>query len=307
MSEAQPTDTPTPSGAASPTQRALRERARVALALGDACAHAELPAHAERDEDAPAQAIALYRDAVYWSLCAQAAEGEYEDLAAAFEGEIVRIRTIVQGDDTLAALREALLTRGLRETFALPLEVQRESAARVGAFAHALFDVIDAERRRARARIERAGVIALAAIALGGVGLLARHALREDLARDARWEASSASAGFAQRGQGARAPTGPVGAFFHTAEERSPWVRLDLGAARTLREVVVENRSDCCAERAVPLALELSLDGRGWSEVARRTSAFNEWTARFTARPTRYLRLRALRRTALHLHGVSAR
>lgn len=293
--------------ALTPSQHALRERARVALALADACAHAELPGDAGLDEDAPAQAVSLYRDAVYWSLCALSPDARHPDLPTAFEAELVRVRAVAATDEALGALRRALLERDLRETFALPRDEQRADAARAGALAHALLDSLDARERRLRARVTRVGAVALGAVCLLGAAFVARHALRTDHARRASWRASSATAGFALEGRGPHAQPGPVGAFFHTAEEPSPWVALDLGASVTVREVAIENRVDCCGERALPLAVELSHDGRAWTEVARRARPFNEWSARFAPRTARYVRLRAMRLTTLHLHAVSVR
>ncbi len=305
MSEAPPTDAPSIPPALSASQLVLRERARVALALADACAQAELPGAARLDEDAPAQAVGLYRDAVYWSLCAHAPEAAYLDLAAAFEAEIVRLRTFASDDAALDALRSTLVERGPRDTFALPLDAQREEAARAGALAHALLDALDARELRLRRRITRAGLSALGVVALGVAGLFARNALRTDHARDARWHASSAAAGFAREGRGPQARPGPLGVFFHTEQESAPWVELDLGASVSVREVVVENRADCCGERAIPLAVELSADGRAWAEVARRATPFSEWTASLAPRPARYVRLRATGSTMLHLRAVS--
>ncbi|MFO0650124.1 MAG: discoidin domain-containing protein, partial [Polyangiales bacterium] len=93
----------------------------------------------------------------------------------------------------------------------------------------------------------------------------------------------------------------------HTESQASPWVAFDLLTRQTVRTVTVQNRGDCCRERAVPLVVEVSDDGAQWTEVARRDEVFDEWVATFPARTTRRLRLRALHTTSLHLTNVEIR
>jgi len=89
--------------------------------------------------------------------------------------------------------------------------------------------------------------------------------------------------------------------FFCTTDENDPWVEFDLGDRKTFSRLVVKNRSDCCPDRAVPLALEVSDDRTSWREVARRNDTFSTWRAEFPATRARYARLRVLRRSILHL------
>src|SRR6185369_7843409 len=44
--------------------------------------------------------------------------------------------------------------------------------------------------------------------------------------------------------------------FFHTLEDDRAWVEIDLGTKRHISAIKLINREDCCAERAVPLAVE---------------------------------------------------
>ena len=67
--------------------------------------------------------------------------------------------------------------------------------------------------------------------------------------------------------------------MFHTDVDNEPWVEIDLGAPKTVRRVDVVNRAKCCADRALPLAVELSTDQKSWTLVARRDQAFAVWTA----------------------------
>ncbi|HVN77101.1 MAG TPA: discoidin domain-containing protein [Thermoanaerobaculaceae bacterium] len=89
--------------------------------------------------------------------------------------------------------------------------------------------------------------------------------------------------------------------FFHTREERNPWLEIDLGASRQLRSVTVVNRLDCCGERAVPLVVEVGTEPDALAQVGRTNHVFKVWTARFTPRLARYVRLHVEGLAYLHL------
>jgi hypothetical protein len=134
-----------------------------------------------------------------------------------------------------------------------------------------------------------------------GVGAyVAKHALSRapiapgDLLRDARWKASSTYEAYL-------APA----MFFHTQEEASPNLTYELPAPTTFSSLVVQN-SDVYRERAVPLVAEISTDGHDFHEVARINAVFVTWRPQFPGQVARYLRLRVLRRTWLHLKHVQA-
>lgn len=95
--------------------------------------------------------------------------------------------------------------------------------------------------------------------------------------------------------------------FFHTNEEDSPWVQYDLGEPKTFHEVEVQNRLDCCGDRAVPLVVEVSDDEKSWTQVARMDEPFARWVPTFPPRRARYVRLRVARRSILHLEAVAIR
>ncbi len=155
--------------------------------------------------------------------------------------------------------------------------------------------------RGPRARLwVAAAALAAGSLALPGVRL--RLAYR-DVAAGATWRASSAFGGYPDHGRSDDADGSSL--FFHTIEEDEPWLQLDLGSTRRVRGASVRNRSECCEERAAPLELELSLDGVAWSVAARTAHAFDVWTPAFAERPARYVRLRARRKTILHLAGVT--
>jgi hypothetical protein len=92
--------------------------------------------------------------------------------------------------------------------------------------------------------------------------------------------------------------------FFHTTEEAEPWFEIDLGREYALSRIEVQNRSDCCADRALPLIVEVSVDHRQYRAVARKFAAFAVWKQALSSSRARYVRLRVARRSALHLEQV---
>jgi hypothetical protein len=95
--------------------------------------------------------------------------------------------------------------------------------------------------------------------------------------------------------------------LFHTDPQDNPWIEFDLGKPTGVHRIDVENRDDCCQDRAIPLVVELSNDRTSWKEVARRDKDFSTWVARFPATRARYVRLRVPRSTTFHLHAVAIR
>jgi hypothetical protein len=153
-------------------------------------------------------------------------------------------------------------------------------------------------------RSVRIGVLPLLIAALVYAGFIASDRLerRHDLARGKPWRASSVFV------PGCRSPAQHCAEspdfFFHTLGEASPWLEIDLGAQVPFSGVHIVNRADCCADRAAPLAVEVSSDRIAWREVTRRIEPFNAWKGRFQRARARWVRIRALRPTYLHLQEV---
>ena len=122
-----------------------------------------------------------------------------------------------------------------------------------------------------------------------------------DLAQGRPWTASSADPGYAASGVGPSSD-GPL--FFHTTFLNHPSVEIDLGAEHVIRGILVENRSDCCQERALPLNVEI-FDGSAWQLVAQRRAAFATW--KYDLGPVRARKVRLLHAGTdfLHLKRVS--
>lgn len=123
-----------------------------------------------------------------------------------------------------------------------------------------------------------------------------------DLASGKKWTASSQRDNWAESGKITDEPG--IQILFHTKEDDSPWFVIDLEKPVSIASVDVLNRQDCCGERAVPLLVELSDDAKTWREVARRDEPFTAWKASFPAQDARYVRLRAPRKTYLHLQKI---
>jgi hypothetical protein len=97
-------------------------------------------------------------------------------------------------------------------------------------------------------------------------------------------------------GEAARAVDGNTnGAYFsgsvtHSNVEVSPWWQVDLGAVQPIGEVVLYNRTDCCAERLSNFKVLVSNDGASWSEHPFAGNAPTR-TAFGVNRPGRYVRV----------------
>jgi hypothetical protein len=86
--------------------------------------------------------------------------------------------------------------------------------------------------------------------------------------------------------------------------EANPFVVIDLGKSKTFDKVVVYNRDDCCQERAVPLFIEVSEDGKKYHTIAERRENFDKWTARRLHTKGRFVKLRLAKTEYFHLSEV---
>jgi hypothetical protein len=90
---------------------------------------------------------------------------------------------------------------------------------------------------------------------------------------------------------------------FHTTGAGN--VVIDLGKAHEISRVVVYNRADCCQDRAVPMKLDISEDGRDYRQIAVRDQTFDAWTVKFGPERVRYVRLVSMNTKAgFHLSEV---
>ncbi|MBN2574817.1 MAG: hypothetical protein JXP73_09650 [Deltaproteobacteria bacterium] len=122
-----------------------------------------------------------------------------------------------------------------------------------------------------------------------------------DLAVGRPWVASGHDLGLPASGTG---PSSDGPAFFHTTVMQDPSVEIDLGDEHLVRAVRVDNRADCCQERALPLNVE-AWDGSAWRLIAQRRSAFTVWRHDVAPVRARRIRFRRLGTGYFHLKRVS--
>jgi hypothetical protein len=94
---------------------------------------------------------------------------------------------------------------------------------------------------------------------------------------------------------------------FHTNGGDQQWVVIDLGEVKRFDRIVVYNRPGCCADRAVPLKIEVSNDNMSYRQIAERTESFEKWTARNLHAEGRYVRLKNTPPNFFHLAEVEIR
>jgi hypothetical protein len=278
-------------------------RARTAQELGE---RALEPIDALRSGPSLPLSVSLFREAAYWALSAQSEAAPAPDLASAFERVELETLTFAAGSsDGLEQVKKALLLKSFRETADDSPEQQRQDATVLRAFVQALIDLqLGPERRVGRALVQRwvrfgLSTFFLLSLIIAGSVLLGGALRGPDLlvARPWRTSSSNPSVPRAERRE----------YFFHTQEEDSPWIEYDLGKPTVFSVVEVSNRRDCCPERAAPAVIEVSTDQQHWKEVSRRADSYSVWEAKFAATTARYVRVRVLRRSILHLSGVAVR
>lgn len=282
-------------------------RALRAAELGD---RAFDPVEPLRSGSSLALSVSLYREAAYWALLAHGAP--WGNLAAAFAGAPPALLELAAGgSDGLAEVRGALVERSFVETAELPEQLLPRDAQVAQAFVHGLLRLkLQPEARVGRLLVQRGvrtygGALFLLLLAVGGFLLVQRSTLAPDLAAGKPWRASSGTE--VCRPAEHRCAGVKSDMFFTTNEEKEPWVEIDLGKTMPFNRVDVVNRDDCCPDRAVPLVIEVSRDGKQFREVMRRNDTFSRWTAKFAPQKARYVRLRVLRRSILHLNQVAVR
>jgi hypothetical protein len=204
----------------------------------------------------------------------------------------------------VSAEQQALVKQWLVGDVQKPDQAVAEAGLRV---VQALLEAVNpAERALSRLRWRRVAVLATGFALLAGltaliVSLMAPPA-RADIAANKPWRASSAYSGYVASGVKPVVPEAP--AFFCTNEDNEAWWLVDLQAPTRVDAATIVNRADCCLERATPLVLEVSLNNQTWREVSRRTELFRTWNPTFAPVSARYVRLRALRKTFLHMKDV---
>jgi hypothetical protein len=130
---------------------------------------------------------------------------------------------------------------------------------------------------------------------------LRRRLFPEDLARGKPWIVRDADSGILFRGDDLSTKDTH---FFHTNDVDNPSLEIDLGAAHLIRSIRIDNRADCCKERALPLNVEV-LDGTTWRLIAQRRSFFSTWSYDVEPVRARMVRIRRPGKNFFHLKRIS--
>jgi hypothetical protein len=292
--------------------RELAGRAELASEVAARTARPQEPfAHAGSE----AVSAELYRQAIHWALLAHAARRDEDAPAPGGIGSLLDatdaalLEAATDGRATLAELKLDL-AKSYREFAELEPSARSPLVERLERASHALLEPLaSAERRLEQIRARRAVHVLGALVLLGVVIFGARHLLLvqarvRDLAVNASFTTSSSYGG-----GGCQSPkqvcAGGEDYFFHTNQEDDPSVTFDLGRERRISGTEIDNRLDCCTERAMPLAVDVSSDGRQWREVARRTKDFATWHESFDAVRARYVKVHVpAPNSILHLSRV---
>ena len=274
---------------------------------------------------ADAEARELARQGLFWVLDAEAilrqkASHAARSDAATLAGRSLRdlwaeadrgmLVTAAGSEGALHAVEVALRVDAFADFAELSPEEQARQARDLVTFVRTLGTLLETPRvsldRLWTRRVLRMGLAFVVVAGLLGGGLYTRSQRdnARDWARGRPYKASSTYPVASCKSPDQECSESPF-FFFHTVEEERPWLEIDLGAKRRFSAVRVVNREDCCADRAVPLAFEVSNDRTKWHEVARRTETFNTWYADFAPISARYVRVMALKKSLLHLHRVA--
>jgi hypothetical protein len=208
------------------------------------------------------------------------------------------------------ALIDSITGRSFVQLAELDAETSSKLAPELLLFSRDLLRVMERRQSEIDRPWVRRVIFTLLGVSLALIALIAlifglrAWEVRRDIARGKPWTASTlyTSAG------GCDSPlqdcSTKQGFFFHTNDEQNPWFEIDLGSVQNVSGARVENRQDCCRERALPLILQVSADRKRWKEVARQERVFDTWKPRFATERARYVRLSAQGFRNLHLSRV---
>jgi hypothetical protein len=259
-------------------------------------------------------ACETYRQSSYWALCALHAQAE-----PGVEPEAERIWETLDdtllvaaapGEERVERLRSALRSGSFLYFAELPLAEQQTLLVELRKLAQALLaklaeraTVLDAIYLQRAWRVASLGLFALC-LALSPAFAKKILEAQSELLAGKPWRVSSQYEVCCT--SPAQQCTDHPNYFFHTKEETNPWLEFDLGKERKISKVRVDNRLDCCTERADPIVIEVSTDQKHWRKVARHEGVFTTWETQFSPVHGRYLRVHLLKHDYFHLSAVHA-
>lgn len=269
------------------------------------------------DGSADPIACDLHRQSIYWSLRALKPSDDPESQAngsefagvSSFSGiEPSLLLKAAGSPDALRDIERAVSAFTFQDFAVLRPEECARLLGGLRSVSAALIAELAASERIVQVlwlqRLLRIGLLfALLAVGLAVVAKVRDNAeAGRDLAAGKTWRTSSSNGGCHSPDQDC-ADTPDY--FFHTQQEAEPWVEFDLGSKMRFSAVRVDNRKDCCMERASPLLVEVSNDQEKWKPVARHEGVFGSWLGEFAPTEARWVRLRVASKLAiLHLAHV---
>lgn len=309
--------------APNPRAVVLTQRARSSADLAVNCADLARSGEVARSSMTPPEPIEtsadactaeLYRQSVYWGLCALAAASD-ETAGTRYDAALwdtldeQLLRASATGEERVARLRESLRDGSFVYFAELPASEQTAVGQDLAKLSAAVLEVLDRRNRELQTilmqRAWRLGLIFLLLLLVGAVGAWERKTRdeRHDLAVGKPWRASSKFEDLGCKSPKQECPESTQ-VFFCTAEQKDPWIEFDLETVQDISAIQAENRPDCCAERAIPLIVEVSDNHKDWKTVARRDTDFTSWRGTFPTVKARWVRLRVPRVSFLHLKRV---
>jgi hypothetical protein len=257
----------------------------------------ELESDPLRHEKRGLLATEMYRVALHAALVAGDPRLEDKSAAEVWDARRKDLEKLGVDAEVLMACGDQFVVPGSLVSTAHAPDLVDPTAMRAAARAALTAAEEPFRRRRARVR-RRAGVAALAVVALALVGyaIHARVTSKPDLLRHAASKTSSVYSVFDPEDM----------AFCTDADAGGPWIEFDFGKPTRFSSMTIENRRDCCADRAVPLVVEARSDGSEFRELTRRAQVFKVWNPTFPTVTARFVRLRVPRKTFLHLKTVMA-
>jgi hypothetical protein len=285
-------------------QRECVRRASLAMELADRAVDPGEPL--EAGSPMPL-AVSLYREATYWALVGREEGERSADLSDAFARSTIDFSKTGLSQEELGKVRAALVDKTFIQVADEPPEQQNAEADLCQTFVHALIDGESYDDRITALLIQRWLRVGVALLVVVTSLFATKVAIKKgyigaDLALGKKWRASSAA--FECHPEHEECGGAVTSIFFHTNEENKPWVEIDLGSPQVFKRIEVENRPDCCEDRAVPLFISVSDDQQHWRKIARRTDPFQKWELTFEPVKARYIQLKVNRRSILHLAAV---
>jgi len=277
--------------------------AKLAYELGEL---ALAPGKALRSGSGVPLASNLFRQSIYWALLSYGLDVAQPDPAALWAAVDDRLLARIGVDSGERAELDREMGSTFIELAAGSTTQQNATNARLRRCAKRLLVLAEGPRRALESAQQKRRIRLLLLVAPGvGLPLVAMAGVLwpPDLAKGKPWRTSSTYAICHPKEFECAGVTTDI--FFHTNVERNPWFEYDFGEPLAFSALAVRNRLDYGLERAVPLVAEVSNDGKSFHEVARRQDWFTTWRPSFPRQHARYLRLRVLGNSALHLTSVA--